>query len=183
MPTIHLTIQGLVAPVVLISANGLICLALYNRLAAISSRARTFHKEWFDLFARFSAMAPQQQSSADGRVIGERIRTLDELGHQMIGRAKLLRNALYSLMLSVLCQLACSFAIGMAQLVSWANWLALACFYSGIMAMMWGVSQALRELRDSLAPLLREHAMIEEIHRGSPIPLLPYDPLDGSESD
>ena len=36
------------APVVLISANGLICLALYNRLAVVVGRVRSFSRERFD---------------------------------------------------------------------------------------------------------------------------------------
>ena len=35
-------IHALVAPVVIISANGLLCLSLYNRMAAVVGRLRVF---------------------------------------------------------------------------------------------------------------------------------------------
>lgn len=59
-------IHALVAPVVMISANGLICLALYNRLAAIVNRLRLFYREYFDTSTRLAAMNGEGK---DGSVV------------------------------------------------------------------------------------------------------------------
>ena len=166
MPPIQQIIQGLVAPVVLISANGLICLALYNRLSNITSRARAFHKEWFDLFTELSGRDPQDQMVGDGHHMAERIKILDALGHRSIMRAQLVRNSLYCLLASVFCLLGCSMGLGLALLISVAYWLALAAFYLGVVVMMAGIVFAAMELRASLDPLMWEHEMIEHIDRG-----------------
>ena len=42
------TIQSFVAPVVMISANGLLCLAFYNRMAAVIHRTREINRERFE---------------------------------------------------------------------------------------------------------------------------------------
>lgn len=168
MPPIQQIIQGLVAPVVLISANGLICLALYNRLSNISSRARSFHKERFDLFTELSARESQQASAGDGQHLAERIKILDELGHCSMERARLVRNSLYCLLASVFCLLGCSMGLGLALLIPGpgAYWLALAAFYLGVVVMMAAIVFAARELQAALDPLLLEHEMLEHIDRG-----------------
>jgi hypothetical protein len=166
MPPIQQTIQGLVAPVVLISANGLICLALYNnRLAAVTSRARAFHKEWFDLFARLSGMEPAEQAAGDGRHLADRIKILDEMGHRLIVRARLLRDSLFCLLLSVLLLLACSLGLGVPLVMPYVEWPAIVLFYLGVLVMMAGIVLAMLELRSALDPLLMEHQMIEKIHQ------------------
>src|SRR5436305_8738081 len=38
-----------VGPIIVISACGLLCLAFYNRLAAVVTRLRTFHREQFQV--------------------------------------------------------------------------------------------------------------------------------------
>lgn len=165
MPPIQQIIQGLVAPVVLISANGLICLALYNRLSNITSRTRAFHKEWFDLFAQLSAKESQQPATRDGHYLAERIKILDELGHHSMVRARLVRDSLYCLLASVFCLLGCSMGLGVALLLPIAYWLALAAFYLGVVVMMAGIVFAALELQAALDPLMLEHEMIEHIDR------------------
>jgi hypothetical protein len=157
------TIQVLVAPVVMISANGLLALALYNRLAAVMNRVRAFHKESFDLAARINA-AGGGQNGAEAALFARRIRTLDELGHRMFVRARLIRNALYCLLLSVLCMIGCSLALGLSALYEPFDWAALALFYLGAVCMMLGIAAALFELHRLLDPLLLEHDMLEKAH-------------------
>lgn len=68
MPDAVHTIQLLVAPVVMISAAGLVCLALYNRLATIVGRIRAIHKEEIDTLSRMSiAPAPAPSRSTRRR--------------------------------------------------------------------------------------------------------------------
>ncbi len=155
------SIQVLVAPVVMISANGLICLAIYNRLAAVIARGRAFHKEWFDLRAQQANHAEEEQP-AEGRAHGEhRIAMLNELVHSMIHRARLLRNALVCLLSAVLAMLGCSVALGLATCSAAAGVAALVLFYAGVGVMALGIGLAMAELRSALQPLLLEHDLLE----------------------
>jgi hypothetical protein len=156
------TIQSFVAPVVMISANGLLCLAFYNRLSAVVNRSRTINKERFDLVLRLSAMPPQTTGLPEAAHLKWRIEVLDEIGHQLFDRARMLRSTLICLLLSVLSMLLCSLALGLAQLATGVAWAALTFFVVGALVMMLGVLTAIRELRITLEPLLLEHQHIEQ---------------------
>jgi hypothetical protein len=162
------TIQALVAPVVMISANGLLCLAFYNRLSAVINRSRTINKERFDLLARLSAMPADSRRSPEAEHVGRRTEILDELGHQLFERAWWLRGTLISLLVTVLCMLACSLALGLSPLGAWFDWAALGLFVVGVLVMMLGVLMAIQELRIALEPLLYEHERMEPPHAPSP---------------
>jgi hypothetical protein len=155
------TVQTFVAPVVVISANGLLALALYNRLAALIGRSRTINKERFDLSARLSGPSSPPEASGEAAHLRKRIHVLDELGHQLFSRGRLIRDALLSLMAAVLCMLGCSLALGLASLWDPLGWAALILFVAGILVMAAGVIKAVQELRVALSPLLFEHDMME----------------------
>lgn len=152
------TVESFVAPVVMISANGLLCLALYNRLAAVASRTRAINKERFDLIARLVTMPP---GTAEGDHLNKRIQILDELGHRLFVRVRLLRDSLVCLLISVLSMLGCSLALGLAPMAELLGVLALALFVAGVGAMFWGIVKAIQELRGALDPLAYEHDQIE----------------------
>ena len=155
------TVHTFVAPVVMISANGLLCLAFYNRLGSVVNRSRAINKERFDLTARLSVMSQEETSPADAAHVERRIDALDELGHQLYERAHLLRSSLICLLLSVLAMLACSLALGLSPLGEALAWAALAFFVVGALVMMLGVLTAIRELHAALDPLLYEHDRLE----------------------
>ncbi len=154
------TIQWFVAPVVMISANGLLCLAFYNRLSSIVNRSRAINKERFELGVRHSALAATP-GCPEALHIVRRIQILDELGHQLYDRARLMRATLISLLVSVVFMLACSLALGLSPLGASLGWAALGLFVAGSLAMMYGVLLAAQELRISLDPLLFEHEGME----------------------
>ncbi len=163
MPLYLETIQSFVAPVVMISANGLLCLAFYNRMSALANRSRTMNKERFELVAQLSAL---QAKGAEGLVpehLELRIATLDEIGHQLFDRARWIRRILMSLLISVLCMLACSLCLGLATLVEAIAAIAPWLFVAGIISMMVGILAAIEELRRSLKPLLFEHEQIDDL--------------------
>ena len=153
------TIQTFVAPVVVISANGLLCLAFYNRLSALANRSRTIHKEQFDLAIRLSTCEPD---SAEAAHLKRRTATLDQVGHQLFSRADMVRNTVVYLLIAVLCMLACSLALGLSALTVLLAPVALTLFVAGILVMMLGIVTAIRELLVTLDPLLFEHEQMEE---------------------
>lgn len=154
------TIQAFVAPVVMISANGLLCLAFYNRMSAVVNRCRTINRERFELIARLAVVEPKS-NSPEAAHHESRADVLDELGHQLFDRARMLRDALVYLLLSVLSMLACSLALGLSPLGPAFAWAALTFFVIGALAMMLGVLKAIGELRITLDPLVLEHEWLE----------------------
>jgi hypothetical protein len=163
MPPHLETIQSFVAPVVMISANGLLCLAFYNRMSALANRSRTMNKERFELVAQLSALQSKGVTGLEPEHLELRIATLDELGHQLYGRARWIRRTLMGLLISVLCMLACSLCLGLATLAEGIAMIAPWLFVAGIIAMMAGVLAAIEELRQSLRPLLFEHEQIDDL--------------------
>ena len=154
-------IQLLVAPVIMISAGGLICLALYNRLAMIVTRARAFHKERFDEMTRLTRLTLDQQTSLEANQLRQRINILDVQSKHILVRAKLIRNSLMSLIVMILCMLGCSLSLGATLLVSWTVYPALGLFTVGVLATALSMILALMELRQSLTPVTLESSSAE----------------------
>jgi hypothetical protein len=157
-------IQALVAPVVMISANGLICLALYNRLAAIVSRARAFHRERFDAIAHLSTLPLDEQAGPTARQHRHRLVHLEEQGRKILRRARLVRAALVLLMVTVLCMLGCSMALGASLGMEQLAYAALACFAGGVGAMAIGCILAIIELARALDPVLDEADSLRDLN-------------------
>lgn len=153
-------IQLLVAPVVMISAGGLIALALYNRLAAIVSRSRAFHRERHEAIRRLSAHGLDAQTSSEAAELRRRVLVLDGQIPRVLRRARMIRTGLLWLLGSVLAMLACSLALGLSLLWPAAAWAALGLFVAGVVCAMLCVILAMRELVRALEPAVLEH--IEE---------------------
>lgn len=153
-------IQTLLAPVVVISANGLFCLAFYNRLSSVVNRSRMLNKERFDLASQLADKTSGSQSEAADHH-QRRLAALDELGHRLYRRAHRIRMAIACLLTSVLFMLGCSLALGLAILSNELIWIALALFIAGLLVMMTGIVMALLELRIALETLLYEHERLE----------------------
>jgi hypothetical protein len=155
-------IHALVAPVVMISANGLICLALYNRLAAIVNRLRLFSREHFDTSTRLAAMTEDEKDGLVVRQLQARLATLDRQFSTIMRRARLLRNALVLLLSAVLVLLCCSLALGLALVLHGAEALALALFVVGVAFMIAGTALAIKELVIALEPIKAEKGTLHE---------------------
>lgn len=159
MPDVVRTIELLVAPVVMVSAAGLLCLALYNRLAGVVGRIRAIHKEEFDALSRLSVAPPPRPSSSAAR----RVVTLEEQVEHLMGRARLVRAALSCLLGGVLCMLSCVFGIALALVWDGAAYLALGVFLAGVLLDVAAVVLAMLELRVALVAAALEAASIEAL--------------------
>ena len=155
MPVLQV-MQVLVAPVVMISAGGLLCLALYNRLAMIVTRMRLFLKEEFDARTHLSAMDELEHDSVRGRRLEHRVEVLGEQSVRILGRAKLIRGSLMLLLGMVLCMLLCSLALGGSLLWVDAAYVALVSFTVGVMLTMAAMVLAMIELTRALDPVVAE---------------------------
>jgi hypothetical protein len=146
------TIERLLAPVVLISACGLLAMAQYNRLAAIVARIRQYHHERVDVFR----LMEMSEGDDDPTL---RLR-FDGVYHQachMLRRARLTRNALIGMVSCVLLMLACSLAIGASAVWPEIEWVVIALFVAGLVSMFAAMVLALLELRISLQQVEYEH--------------------------
>jgi hypothetical protein len=156
-------IQSSVAPVVMVSANGLLCLAYYNRISSLANRSRAMNKERFDLVSQLSALQATGAKGLEPEHLELRIATLDEVGHQILARAKWVRRTLMCLLVSILLMLSCSLSLALASIVEAMDVVAPWLFVLGILAMMAGIIAALEELRRTLTPLWFEHVQIDDL--------------------
>ncbi len=148
-------IAMLVAPVVMISACGLLCLAFYNRLATIVSRLRVFHAEQLVLREKLEA-AP---AAAEG--IRKRIAIVSRQIEEDMSRARLVRNTLLCLVICILCMILCSLSLGLSLLVIFMTTLALAFFISGQISMVLSMVFAILELTRALTPIALESDFVQ----------------------
>ncbi|HZW08356.1 MAG TPA: DUF2721 domain-containing protein [Phycisphaerales bacterium] len=140
-------IGQLAAPVVMISAAGLLCLALFNRLAAVVARSRAFAAERVHLLRSLDHPASGAVGASLDRL---RLEALESHASGVLKRAVLIRAALQSLLAGVLLMLASSGAIGLS-LASPRFWsLALWAFGLGLLAMGGGVVLVMAELSRAL---------------------------------
>lgn len=140
------SIREFALPVVMISANGLICLALYNRLAAVTSRFRLFGREQFDVQIRLLELENVVDESRPLMLeLRSRLASLAQQRRWLLQRAKIVRDALMQMLIAVIGMLATSLCLGIG-----ADYIASAvplCTFAGsIFLMMSGVGYAVREL-------------------------------------
>lgn len=140
-----------VTPVVLISASGLIILALYNRLAAILARIRAFHQQKIDLLRA-------ENDSACRQLI---LNLLDSQIGKVTVKAKVIQRGLYCLLSAVVAFLLCSFFASESGTSEWVGRLALGCHRLGLLLFLVGIGWGIRELTLSITPLEEESAYLE----------------------
>jgi hypothetical protein len=145
--------RDLLAPAAMISANGLICLALFNRLTAVINRLRMFSKERFDVQTTLlDDLANHERIHATDPLL----RRLDNLKRQcrlITRRAHWLRDALACMLLGTMGMLASSLVLGLTHLWPVIESTGLGLFVAGMVCMLLGVSFALLELVTSLRSL------------------------------
>lgn len=150
-----------VVPVVIISACGLLCLAFYNRLAAIVSRLRGFQRERLheqDLLLR----AGPEDASEHSR----RHRLLEHLEAQSASvarRANLIRMTLFFLLLTIALLIGCCIMLGFSALTPHAFFIAVPLFMLGLLSMLAGIIAAMLELKGALQPAELESRFVSDM--------------------
>jgi uncharacterized protein DUF2721 len=143
-----------VTPVVLISACGLVLLALYNRLGVILARLRAFHQQKIELLKEL-----------DRREGGEQqhllVDLIDSQLAKVTAKARVIQYGLYCLLAAVLALLLCSLLAAAAVWHESVGVAALGMHVLGVALFLAGVGWALRELTLSLTPLEEESAYLE----------------------
>ena len=151
-------IQQLLAPVVMISASGLLCLALFNRLSTLVARIRQFNRERLE-----HAIQIRGAGDTVRRTLELHDAALEQQIPRMLRRARMLHRALLCLVAGVVAMLLCSLMIGAALLVPAVLPAAIGCFVLGVISMLVGMLFALRELTISLGDVELEAHALEEL--------------------
>ncbi len=153
-----------VVPVVIISACGLLCLAFYNRLAAIVSRIRGFQREHLE----------EQEEYARRIFAGETDRVMLQRHHRVLAmleqqtkgvtrRAHLIQRTLLCL-LGTICSLTlCSVATGVSVIVPHAVYVALGFFFLGMLLLLIAIVHAMLEMLDALHPVEVESEFVTKL--------------------
>jgi hypothetical protein len=144
----HQLLSVSVTPVVLISACGLITLALYNRLGIILARIRALHLQKIELL-----QSRDKNGQLDHRLL---LVLIDSQVDKVTQKAKIVQKGLVSLLGACLSFLSCSFLAGAAVMDPAFGAIALVSQGVGLFLFALGVGWALRELMHSLTPLEEE---------------------------
>jgi hypothetical protein len=155
-----------VVPVVIISACGLLCLAFYNRMAAIVSRLRGFQRERLHEQERLQGGATQNAEE-----IARREKLLEHLKSQtdhVTRRAKLIRLTLMFLLLTIELLIGCCMMLGLSVLAPPAAFVAVALFVLGLLSMLAGMISAMLELKAAIQPAELESRFVSDmLHQDS----------------
>ncbi|MGB0715344.1 MAG: DUF2721 domain-containing protein [Phycisphaerae bacterium] len=150
---LHEALQPLLAPVVLISACGLMIMALNVRTMSSQSRIRQLHHERLEI--------AQLAEASNGLTPTQRLR-YEGVGNQsnnLLRRLHLMRRSLMCMVGCVVLMLTCSLSIGITGLAEDSPFdeLAILAFVSGVLSMLTGAVTFLAELRISLDEIAYEH--------------------------
>ena len=153
-----------VGPIIVISACGLLCLAFYNRLAAVVTRLRAFHRERLH---EHEALATQQASpQPDERAIfrhRELIGMLETQTRHVTRRAHLIRHTLGSLLLTIACLALCSLFLGLSTVWPAMIYAAVPLFVVGLLLVVVAMILAMRELALALDPVNLESRFVRDM--------------------
>ncbi|MAE66681.1 MAG: hypothetical protein CMJ18_20625 [Phycisphaeraceae bacterium] len=136
-------VETLLAPVVMISACGLLCLAQFARLTAITGRIRTFNHERLVIRSRINECS----DSAHEKVLRERASGLQLQAERMLIHVSYVQRALFCLIFCIVCMVLSSLSFGAATAWRPASYAAVGLFVVGLLCVLAGMVLVLLELR------------------------------------
>src|SRR5687768_8382152 len=150
-----------VGPIIVISACGLLCLAFYNRLAAVVTRLRAFHRE--RLHAHDALVKARGATPPDELAIVRQQELIGMLQVQMervAVRARWIRRTLACMLLTIACLALCSLAVGLSTVWPRFAYSAVLMFVLGLVLLVLGVAFALIELQGAPDPVELESRFV-----------------------
>jgi hypothetical protein len=151
-------------PIIGISACGLLCLAFYNRLAAVVTRLRIFQRERLKAQGEIGhERASSQPDPVTMKMNQEVLEALQVQTVRVMHRARLIRRALSCLLLTIACLSLCSLAIGLS--VVWPRLILVAVpfFVGGLLLLVLGIMFAMMEMHRALDPVELESRFVTEM--------------------
>jgi hypothetical protein len=153
-----------VGPIIVISACGLLCLAFYNRLAAVVTRMRAFHREQLDEQEALARLRAAGSVDEIAIVRHQEVQGMLRVQIEHIGRrARLINRTLGCLLLAIVSLAVCSMALGLSTLWPGLVYAAVSLFILGLALLVLGVISALFELHSALDPVDLESKFIADM--------------------
>ncbi len=154
-------IQPFLAPAVMFSAGGLLCLAQFARFTAIVALVRTFNRE------RLSALQEADRAEPERReLLLQRVQGLEQQAGRVLAHAVTVKNALRLLVGGILLMVLCSLTVGASLVFAPLGVAAVAFFVLGLVSTFAGLCLVLAELRVSLDVIEVEHDNLSRLYRG-----------------
>ena len=153
-------IQPILAPAVMFSAGGLLCLAQFARFNAVIGQVRAFDRERLATLREMAKAAPEQRELLDQRATG-----LEAQSDGVLAHAVVVRNALRFLVGGILLMVLCSLSVGASLIFAPFSTGAVGLFVLGLISTFIGLCLVFAELGVSLKPLEFEHENLKRLHR------------------
>ena len=153
-------IQPILAPAVMFSAGGLLCLAQFARFNVIIGQVRTFDRERLATLREMSNADPGNRELLD-----QRARGLEAQSDGVLAHAVIVKNALRFLVGGILLMVLCSLSVGASLIVAPFATGAIGLFVLGLISTFVGLCLVFAELGVSLKPLESEHENLKRLHR------------------
>lgn len=154
-------IQPFLAPAVMFSAGGLLCLAQFARFNALVGQVRALNRERLAVLQAADAAEVQRRE-----LLLQRAQGLEQQVGKMLGHAATVRNALRLLVGGILLMVLCSLTIGGSLVFAPLETVALILFVLGLAATFAGLLLVLSELGVSLEAIDFEHNNLMRLRRG-----------------
>src|SRR5690349_21770753 len=135
-----------VAPVVIISASALLCLALYNRLAAIISRMRAVQRERLTVQERIEGLSAKEMETGAAVRLTVILESLADQTGGIRRRGRVIRNSLLCLLSAIGSLVVCSLMMGLTIFMPAFSVVAAGLFVLGLLMLLTGVIFAAVEL-------------------------------------
>src|SRR5579871_6176659 len=152
-----------VGPVVIISACSLLCLAFYNRLAAIIARLRAVQRERLEVQDRLNSMSDGEIGRSQGLRHTTILESLAEQTAEITRRARLVRATLLCLLCAILVLVASSLLNGLTIVWPGGAYASALMFVTGMLLLFGGVACAIREMLAALDPAQLELTVVGEL--------------------
>ena len=154
-------IQPFLAPAVMFSAGGLLCLAQFARFTAVVAQVRTFNRE------RLAALQGADRAEpAQRELLLQRAQGLEQQAGRVLAHAGTVKNALRFLVGGILLMVLCSLTVGASLVFAPFGAAAVGFFVLGLVSTFAGLCLVLAELRVSLDVVQFEHDNLSRLHRG-----------------
>ena len=152
-----------VAPVVIISACGLLCLSFYNRLAAIVTRLRSLQRERLSEYKELFRWEDEKKERILQQSSEHFLHYLEGQTVDLLKRAGYLRNCIFCLIVSIFLFVLSSLFIGLSVIFPVLDFIVIVFFVFGLLLLLYGLCFALVEIHRSLNPIQVESGFIQRL--------------------
>ncbi len=165
-PTSHIwteIITSSVVPVVIISACGLLCLAFYNRLSVIVTRLRSLQRERLSEYKEIFRLEEKKQGQLARQEAEQFLRFLEDQTADVLKRARFLQRCIFWLIFCISSLVLTSLLIGLSVVFPILDSVVLFFYVLGLLALLYALSFAVREIRIALNPIQMESGFVQKL--------------------